>query len=205
LASPVQEAPTTTSITIAPAYKGYASVDALAAASDLVVRVTVGKTVGRQVDRGGLPQIDPATGQENLGVPLVFFEANVDEAYGASLSKTIVVATLESDDPSPGAPSVALSSGEQLVLFLQRRNSTTAPGIAGFPEFYVPTSGPNGMFDVHGEVAVPRAVVAVLSGPVTTQVQQNGQTVTVGLPVSKGLSLASVKDQASNSVGSDRP
>jgi len=48
-----------------------------------------------------------------------------------------------------------LKEGEHVVLLLQHRDPSTAPGLTP-DSFHVPMSGDNGVFDVEGSVATPR-------------------------------------------------
>ena len=141
-------------------YEVYPSIESLAEAADLVVEATVGPVVLREVDRGGDPEVDPATGEKIPGIPMVFSEITIVDVLKASpaieaqANQTILVATVDTellaaDQESP------LQDGEHVVLFLRHRDPSTAPGLTP-DSFYVPVSGDNGVFDLEDSVATPR-------------------------------------------------
>jgi hypothetical protein len=146
-------------------YEVYPSVEALVASADLVVEGKVGPVVMREIDRGGDPEVDPETGEKIPGVPMAFSEVTITNVLWASprvealTAETILVATVDSELIVTNQES-PLNEGEQVMLFLRRRDPSTAPGLTP-DSFYVPLSGDNGVFDVRDSVATPRLEAVV--------------------------------------------
>ena len=137
-----------------PSYRGYESVDELAREADLAVRGRVGAVLGRENDHG----LGPADG--GTGVPMIFVSVEIEQVLlGDALGvNDIVVATLDMTQLNVEGVS-QLRDGQDVVLFLAKRDQQNAPGISSIDEFYVTLSGDNGVFDVHGDQLSSRSSV----------------------------------------------
>ncbi len=133
----------------------YESMADLASASDLVVRGTVDRIAGRQIDYGTQ---DPAEIAKGGGSPVVFYAVAVSETLQGESDGTIMVAGTDfgffrvaTDNETP------LQRGQEVLLFLTRHTNTEKVGITLYDEFYVPVGRDNGVFDVKddGQI-VPR-------------------------------------------------
>jgi len=151
---------------------GYASVEALTSDSDLVVVAHPVDEIGREVDRGGDPSVDPVSGEPIPGIPMVIAAVEIDEVLVARASPppaagaTIPVAYPEAShlplgSIEPGRPSL-LPEGTSFVLFLEHLDRSTAPGITLVDDFYVPQGGLAGVFDIVGDTAVGLGPVGAL-------------------------------------------
>ena len=131
----------------------HSSVEALAAASDLVVVGTVQGAVSREVDYG----TSNTAQQSGAGVPMVFYGVAVTETLRGDTRSIIIVGAPDVNDTAiEGA--TALLSGQQLLLFLKQRVREVAPGVKSYDVFFAPVSLGNGVFDVmdNGLAAEPR-------------------------------------------------
>lgn len=127
-----------------PSYRGYESVDELAREADLAVRGRVGDVLGRENDHG----LGPADGGET-GVPMIFVSVEIKQVLLGDDPgvNDIVVAALDVTQLNVEGVS-QLRDGQDVVLFLVKRDQQKAPGISLVDEFYVTLSGDNGIFDV---------------------------------------------------------
>lgn len=119
----------------------YASVDELAAESDLVVHGVVGELRGREVDDGGN---DGGGGPE-----IAFYDVVVTDVLQGTRGTPSVVVGTSGDD----GYSAALAPGQEVVLFLEQLTPADAPGIDTETEFSVVVGGRQGAFVVDGETA----------------------------------------------------
>lgn len=127
-----------------PSDREYESVDELASEADLAVRGRVGEVLGRDNDHG----LSPADGGE-ASVPMILASVEIEQVLlgddpGAS---EIVVASLDVTQLNVEGVS-RLRDGQDVVLFLLKRDQEKAPRISLVDEFYVTLSGDNGVFDV---------------------------------------------------------
>lgn len=127
------------------ATKVYTNVDALGKDSDLIVRGTVTRLAGTDVDNGGL-------GPGHGDVPVAFYTISVESHSG--LGKVPPSITLGYLDTArvQSAELEPLVIGQEYVFFLWERTPRTAPGVAKkWTPFYVPTSGSLGVFTVRAD------------------------------------------------------
>lgn len=124
-------------------YPAYESIPELAKPASLIVRGTVGEVVAREMDGGGEDESD------GHGIPMVFMRLDVSESMTAASTPSEIVlgwldlGRIEASDVSELLP------GQEVVLFLERLDRKSAPGIESLEgEFYVPLSADNGVFDV---------------------------------------------------------
>ena len=130
----------------------YSSIERLSAASDLVVVGTVKEVVARELDYGSE---GPGEGQRQ-GLPVVFYEVEVNETLRGKAGATVIMAAPDVDEISMGGEATALRSGQQVLLFLVRGD---APGITAYDNYYVTVSLDNGVFDrLDGDLVTPRMV-----------------------------------------------
>lgn len=146
----------------------WGSIEDLTAHSDLVILGTVGDIIARENDRGGDPPVDPDSGEPIPGIPMAFATVTVDQVLdGRDPGKQIAVGFIDesqvvSEDSSP------LAAGDHVLLFLEHRDSTSAPGITVLKEHWVPVSGDNGVLDVEpmsGTVVARSTLLVSLVAP----------------------------------------
>ena len=130
----------------------YSSIERLSAASDLVIVGTVKEVVAREVDYGS-----EGTGEgQGPGLPVVFYEVEVNETLRGKAGATVIMAAPDVDEISMGGEATSLRSGQQVLLFLVRED---APGITAYDNYYVTVSLDNGVFDrLDGDLVTPRMV-----------------------------------------------
>ncbi len=132
----------------------YSSIEDLASDADLVVIGTVQEVAGRQIDHG---TTDPDLIAQGDGVPVVFYRVDVTERLQGTSNETIVVVGTDlSKRPLAAHEESPLRRGQQVLLFLETRTTTTAPGITLFDLFYVPLNMETGVFDLKLGAYVPR-------------------------------------------------
>jgi hypothetical protein len=150
-----------TPITVESSYESYPTVDALLGASDGAVIGVVGEVVDTFLDDGCDPQTDPSTEKSFFYPRMDVFEVKV-ERWLSGDSKTEVIRVV-SLDPTSVVDSewTPLVSGERLLLFLVRN----VPCGESIGEVWVPLSADNGVFDMTGDVVVPRS--STVTGLVT--------------------------------------
>ncbi len=114
---------------------------------------------------------------------MVFYDVAVTKAWkGKTPGPDVIVATLDTARVTTAYVS-ALSTGADVVLFLERRPEGASPGITSIKgDFYVLVGGDNGILDVHGGTVTARA--AALNGLREGKVDvPSGQRLTVPLAV----------------------
>ena len=123
--------------------KSYTNAEALGRDSDVVLRGRVTALAGTAVDNGGL-------GPDASGLPMAFYTVKViGSNRSADVPATIRVANL--DRSKVASDSVApIEIGQEYVLFLEKRTAETAPGVASWAPFYIPTGGGFGVFRIEG-------------------------------------------------------
>ncbi|WP_155990573.1 hypothetical protein [Paraoerskovia marina] len=136
-------------------YATYDTVLELDQASDATVVVTIGKSVGTDLDDGGEPEVDD--GGSAVGTPMRFYDARVDEVIRGEIPPEIVVAWLDTDRIESSEPLSAIEPGQQLVRWLDHLEPGDAPGIEIVSDFWVPVSGDNGVMDYSGSKATARS------------------------------------------------
>ncbi len=138
-------------------YDRLASVEELASASDRVMHLEIGDVIGEVEDRGGDPEVDPASGEPIRGIPMIVVEAVVQSSAfaGSESGETVLIAVPNSEAIS--ADFQPLRKGDRIVLFGKLRDARTAPDLAKFGDFFVPVSGDNGVFDVSESRATARS------------------------------------------------
>lgn len=121
----------------------------------------VGEVVDTSLDDGCDPQTDPSTGKPFFYPRMDVFEVEVERwLSGDSKIEAIRVVSL---DPTSVVDFewTPLVSGERLLLFLVRN----VPCGESIGEVWVPLSADNGVFDMTGDVVVPRS--STVTGLVT--------------------------------------
>lgn len=127
-------------------YPGYETAAALTAASDVVVRGTVGSLRGTETDDGG-----DGSGE---GLPMLYFNFTVDEVLaGPDPGSSLALAWLNTSDPELSV----LTPGDHLIIFAEYVTDTEAPGMTLETAVYVPLSGDNGVLDVTQNAVVARS------------------------------------------------
>ncbi len=122
----------------------YHSIEELTAVSDLAVRGTVGRLVGRETDYG---TSDPDQ-KQGMGLPIAFYEVAVSETlYGVLPSTTITVGIPDSDFLHLPGFATPLQRNQEVLLFLNEETSSTAPGIKREGPLYSTVSMDNGIFE----------------------------------------------------------
>ncbi len=124
----------------------YESIEDLSAASDLVVRGTIGRVVGREIDYG---TSDPAEKQGG-GIPIVFHEVTVTETLRGASPSVIVVGVPDKSRITVAGHFPGLERNQQVLLFLNAETPHKAPGISILDHWYYPISLDNGIFDLVG-------------------------------------------------------
>jgi len=123
------------------ATKVYTDVDALGKDSDLIVRGTVSELSGTALDDGGL-------GPGHGGIPVAFYTVSVESHAGIGQVPASVTLGYIDTAKVQGPDVEPLAIGQEYVFFLVKRTPDTAPGVAEWTPFYVPTSGSFGVFTV---------------------------------------------------------
>lgn len=142
-----------TPVTVHSSYESYPTVSDLSAAADGAVIGVVREVVETFLDDGCDPQTDPSTGKPFFYPRMDVFEVKV-ERWLSGEPKTEVIRVASLDPTSAVDPEwTPLESGERLLLFLVRN----VPCHEGIDELWVPLSADNGVFDVSGDVVVPRS------------------------------------------------
>jgi hypothetical protein len=142
-----------TPVTVESSYESYPTVGDLSGAADGVVIGVVGEMVDTFLDDGCDPQTDPSTGKPFFYPRMDVFEVKVERwLSGESKIEVIRVVSL---DPTSVVDSewTPFVSGERLLLFLVRN----VPCGESIGEVWVPLSADNGVFDMTGDVVVPRS------------------------------------------------
>jgi hypothetical protein len=152
-----------TPVTVESSYESYPTVGDLSGAADGVVIGVVGEMVDTFLMDGCDPQADPSTGKPFFYARMDVFEVKV-ERWLSGEPKTEVIRVVSLDPTSVVDPEwTPLESGERLLLFLVRNN---VPCPEGRGELWLPLSADNGVFDVSGDVVVPRSdTVTGLASP----------------------------------------
>jgi len=158
----------------------YSSIDALNDQADAVIVGEIVSLADRLEDRGGDPEIDPASGEPIPGIPMAVYKLLVHEDLrhnptdltGQILHVAVLDPELTRSDEKP------LEVGQEMLLFLLRRTEKEAPGFAGYAEFFVPVSGNNGVFDVIGSDVEARSPIvrSIEAAPVTGAVDLDAVT-----------------------------
>lgn len=127
------------------------SMTELSASADVVLVGTVGEVRGRELDDGGEAG--------NMGRPVVFFDLDITRSVrGPALASPIALGWYDLEErPVEGVS--PLVPGEELLLFLERGDARTGPGIDTERVWYSPVGMDNGVFDVRGSDVVARSLV----------------------------------------------
>ncbi len=125
------------------AYQSYESLESLFTGADVVAVVTVGHSVGYEVD-GDEESSD-------TGVPMVFLEVSVDHYYkvpeSLALNRKFTVGLI--DQSVVQVPELTeFAYGSKLLVFGEYLPADDSPGIVSIGDFVVPLSADNGVFDV---------------------------------------------------------
>lgn len=125
----------------------FESVEQLAAGADVAITGQVVASLGSLVDDGG--EVD---GGEIL---LCMFDVSVhDVLVGDVAGERITVAMIDVE-AGAGMQNVQLAEGDELVLYLRRETSATAPGVDVEGDFYTPLNVGNGVLRIVDEQAMP--------------------------------------------------
>lgn len=126
----------------------YPAVSDLTANATLVVRGTVGELRATEIDDGGVGDTE--------GVPMVFFDFEIDDVLaGISSTNNIVVGWLDKSIDTSDLSE--LEEGDVVVMFLNSLTDTIAPGIDTETQWYIPLAGDNGVLDVVANNVVARS------------------------------------------------
>ncbi len=140
-------------------YPEFESVADLAAASDAVVQGRVGPLLGREGDDGG-------SGDKAQEVPVAFYSLVVTQATGGipelEPGDDLVIMTM---DPAVATDNKeVIHEGQEVLAFIVRRDTRSAPGIDSQQVFFVPVGGGASLFDVADGTAVSRSESVVSLG-----------------------------------------
>ena len=134
----------------------HASVAALAKDSTLYIVGTVGKVLSREMDSGGLDD----SLAENASMPVKFVDLEVQSSSNPTLippGNTVPVVWPDYGDEVVSEQTSDLVTGSEVLLFVNLRDSKTAPGIETVDSFVAPVGGENGVFDIDQGIAIARS------------------------------------------------
>ena len=136
-------------------FEPYESVDSVLDQADTVVIGTVGKTVSRQVDDGGIPN-EPENGNPVLLQEILIKEVLRNETIRSG-DRIVLVSfdnsRMKIDEQQP------LKVGEEIALLAVQLPQERSPGIRGFHTVYGRIGADSSIYDLHRDgVLSPRDV-----------------------------------------------
>lgn len=139
------------------------SIEELVQQADVIVVGEVTGVTGREIDRGGDPEVDPESGEEIPGVPVMFVGVRVDESLRGDVDVDQQLDILRLDTGEVlSADESDLGDGDRFVFFLEHVSAPETPGILTVDGFYNTVGGEDGVFEIVGERGVNRGEVTAL-------------------------------------------